>query len=459
MRFLGNIEAKIDAKGRAFLPATFRKILQAAGEEGLVLRKDVFQSCLVLYPESVWNEQMDAMRQRLNRWNKQQQQVFRQFVSEVELITLDGNGRFLIPKRYQRMAAIEQDIKFVGMDDTIEIWGLQKAEEQQMSPEDFNSAGRTDGSDRIIKKQDKWSRRQRHITYQCSSKRASTDLTSSPTASTWMSPLVAAVIAARFSPRLGKNGHLYSFDQDADAEKNIIADDRFTFVRSNFRYLRNWMRYYGVEAIDGLLADLGVSSHHFDDETRGFSFRFDAPLDMRMNKRAGKTAADIVNEYDEAKLADVFFLYGELKNSRRIANAIAAYRQQKRIETTGDLMAATEKLMRTEKEKKDLARLFQALRIEVNHEMDALRDMLNSASQLLKNGGRLSVITYHSLEDRIVKNVMKAGNAEGKIEKDFFGRVSSPFRLVNNKVITPQEDELQNNPRSRSAKLRIAERI
>lgn len=259
--------------------------------------------------------------------------------------------------------------------------------------------------------------------------------------------------------RLGKNGHLYSFDQDADAEKNIIADDRFTFVRSNFRYLRNWMRYYGVEAIDGLLADLGVSSHHFDDETRGFSFRFDAPLDMRMNKRAGKTAADIVNEYDEAKLADVFFLYGELKNSRRIANAITAYRQQKRIETTGDLMAATEKLMRTEKEKKDLARLFQALRIEVNHEMDALRDMLNSASQLLKSGGRLSVITYHSLEDRIVKNVMKAGNAEGKIEKDFFGRVSSPFRLVNNKVITPQEDELQNNPRSRSAKLRIAERI
>ena len=259
--------------------------------------------------------------------------------------------------------------------------------------------------------------------------------------------------------RLGKNGHLYSFDQDADAEKNIIADDRFTFVRSNFRYLRNWMRYYGVEAIDGLLADLGVSSHHLDDETRGFSFRFDAPLDMRMNKRAGKTAADIVNEYDEAKLADVFFLYGELKNSRRIANAIAAYRQQKRIETTGDLMAATEKMMRTEKEKKDLARLFQALRIEVNLEMDALRDMLNSASQLLKSSGRLSVITYHSLEDRIVKNVMKAGNAEGKIEKDFFGRVSSPFRLVNNKVITPQEDELQNNPRSRSAKLRIAERI
>ena len=257
--------------------------------------------------------------------------------------------------------------------------------------------------------------------------------------------------------RLGKNGHLYSFDQDADAEKNIIDDDRFTFVRSNFRYLRNWMRYYEVEAIDGLLADLGVSSHHFDDETRGFSFRFDAPLDMRMNKRAGRTAADIVNEYDEAKLADVFYLYGEMKNSRRIANAIATYRQQRKIETTADLMAATEKLMRTEKEKKDLARLFQALRIEVNHEMDALRDMLSSASQLLKTGGRLSVITYHSLEDRIVKNVMKAGNAEGKIEQDFFGHINSPFRLVN-KVTVPSDEEQQRNPRSRSAKLRIAEK-
>ena len=259
--------------------------------------------------------------------------------------------------------------------------------------------------------------------------------------------------------RLGSKGHLYSFDQDGDAEKNIIEDHRFTFIRSNFRYLRNWMQYYQIERIDGLLADLGVSSHHFDDETRGFSFRFDAPLDMRMNKRAGKTAAEIVNEYNETELADVFYLYGEMKNSRRIASAINAYRQQKRIETTGDLIAATEKLMRTEKEKKDLARLFQALRIEVNREMDALRDMLNGASHLLKNGGRLSIITYHSLEDRIVKNVMKAGNAEGKIEQDFFGRISCPFRLVNNKVITPQENELQNNPRSRSAKLRIAEKI
>ena len=257
---------------------------------------------------------------------------------------------------------------------------------------------------------------------------------------------------------LGKNGHLYSFDQDADAEKNLVADDRFTFVRSNFRYISQWMRYYQVEKIDGILADLGVSSHHFDDETRGFSFRFDAPLDMRMNKRAGQTAADILNDYTEEQLADVLYLYGELKNARRIAKAIVAYKGHQRIETTAHLAEATEQLMRTEREKKDMARLYQALRIEVNHEMDALRDMLRGATELLREGGRLSVITYHSLEDRIVKNVMKAGNAEGKIEQDFYGRVSSPFRLIG-KMITPSQEEQERNPRSRSAKLRIAEKI
>ena len=257
---------------------------------------------------------------------------------------------------------------------------------------------------------------------------------------------------------LGKNGQLYSFDQDADAEKNLVADDRFTFVRSNFRYISQWMRYYQVEKIDGILADLGVSSHHFDDETRGFSFRFDAPLDMRMNKRAGQTAADILNDYTEEQLADVLYLYGELKNARRIAKAIVAYRGHQRIETTAHLAEATEQLMRTEREKKDMARLYQALRIEVNHEMDALRDMLRGATELLREGGRLSVITYHSLEDRIVKNVMKAGNAEGKIEQDFYGRVSSPFRLIG-KMITPNQEEQERNPRSRSAKLRIAEKI
>jgi 16S rRNA (cytosine1402-N4)-methyltransferase len=258
--------------------------------------------------------------------------------------------------------------------------------------------------------------------------------------------------------RLGKKGHLYSFDQDEDAEGNIPNDDRFTFVRSNFRYLRNWMRYYGVEQIDGLLADLGVSSHHFDDETRGFSFRFDAPLDMRMNKRAGMTAADILNNYNEEQLADVFYIYGELKNARKIASTIVKARNEKAIETTGDLLKITEELLPKTREKKEAAKLFQALRIEVNHEMDALKEMLNGACEVLKNGGRLSVITYHSLEDRIVKNFMKAGNVEGKVKQDFFGRIEAPFKQVGGKVITPSEEEQQQNPRSRSAKLRIAEK-
>ena len=275
--------------------------------------------------------------------------------------------------------------------------------------------------------------------------------------------------------RLGPKGHLYSFDQDADAEKNALDDDRFTFVRSNFRYIRNWMQYYGVEQIDGLLGDLGVSSHHFDDETRGFSFRFDAPLDMRMNKRAGQTAADILNNYREEQLADVFYLYGELKNARRIAKTVVTARSQQSIKTTGDLLkvlgietenASCDDTLRSVGEltivnaqlKKDLARLFQALRIEVNHEMDALRDMLNGATKVLRQGGRMSIITYHSLEDRIVKNVMRSGNVEGKVEQDFFGRISSPYRTVG-KMITPSEEEQQSNPRSRSAKLRIAEKI
>ena len=269
--------------------------------------------------------------------------------------------------------------------------------------------------------------------------------------------------------RLDSQAHLYSFDQDADAEQNVmhregsaekrfVDDARFTFVRSNFRYLKNWMRYYGVESIDGLLADLGVSSHHFDDESRGFSFRFDAQLDMRMNKRAGKTAADIVNDYDEEALANLFYLYGEIKQSRRLAAAIVKARSQQRIVTTQDLLGILEPIFKREREKKDLAKVFQALRIEVNHEMDALKEMLKSATELLKPGGRLSVITYHSLEDRIVKNIMKTGNVEGKRIQDFYGRIETPFTLINNKVIVPSENEQQENPRSRSAKLRIAEK-
>ena len=261
--------------------------------------------------------------------------------------------------------------------------------------------------------------------------------------------------------RLDKNGHLYSFDQDADAEKNAegFDADRFTFVRSNFRFLKNFLRYYGVEEIDGLLADLGVSSHHFVDSTRGFSFRFEGKLDMRMNQRAGMTAADVVNTYEESRLADVFYLYGELKQSRKIAAAIVKARQEKPIDTIEDLMEVSKTFFRNDREKKDMAKLFQALRIEVNHEMDALKEMLKSATEMLRPGGRLIVITYHSLEDRIVKNLMKTGNVEGKEDKDFFGKVNTPYKLVNRQVIVPGDEEMARNPRSRSAKLRIAERL
>lgn len=269
--------------------------------------------------------------------------------------------------------------------------------------------------------------------------------------------------------RLDADGHLYSFDQDADAEANaetvredgvcLANDSRWTFVRSNFRYLKNWMRYYDVDGVDGILADLGVSSHHFDDETRGFSFRFDSPLDMRMNNRGGKTAADIVNEYDEERLADIIYLYGELKQSRKIAAAIVKARATRAIKTTKDLLDAVDKCFPKEREKKDITRLFQALRIEVNHEMDALREMLLAAGDVLKPGGRLVVITYHSLEDRMVKNIMKTGNIEGRQQQDFFGRVSSPYRKTSSKPIIPTDEEQSRNPRSRSAKLRIAEKI
>lgn len=260
--------------------------------------------------------------------------------------------------------------------------------------------------------------------------------------------------------RLGSKGHLYSFDQDADAEQNIPADEqKFTFVRSNFRYLRNWMRYYGVEGIDGLLADLGVSSHHFDDESRGFSFRFDAPLDMRMNERDGLTAADVCNRYSEEELARLFWLYGELKNGRRLANAIAKSRADHPIATVNDLITLVRPLIGANREKKDMAKVFQALRIEVNHEMEALHEMLDAAISCLKPSGRLVVLTYHSLEDRMVKNYMRSGNAEGKVEEDFFGNRLSPLRPVNNKVIIPDADEQERNPRSRSAKLRIAEKV
>ena len=251
---------------------------------------------------------------------------------------------------------------------------------------------------------------------------------------------------------------LFSFDQDEDAEQNIVNDKRFTFVRSNFRYLYNFLRYHNVEEVDAILADLGVSSHHFDDSERGFSFRFDGKLDMRMNKRAGMTAAEVVNTYEEERLADIFYLYGELKNSRKLASALVKARANKQIVTIGDFLDIVKPMFGREREKKELAKVFQALRIEVNQEMEALKEMLNAAAEALKPGGRLVVITYHSLEDRIVKNMMKTGNIEGKAEQDFFGNVQTPFRLVNNKVIVASDEEVDRNPRSRSAKLRIAEK-
>ena len=259
---------------------------------------------------------------------------------------------------------------------------------------------------------------------------------------------------------LNEEGRLYGFDQDRDAERNIPADPRFVFVRGNFRYLRNFMRYYGVcGEVDGVLADLGVSSHHLDDKERGFSFRFDGALDMRMNAREGRTAADIVNEYPEEALADVFFLYGELKMARKLASVLVRARGERRIETIGDLLEVLSPFTGKDKEKKFLSQVFQALRIEVNDEMRALREMLEATLRVLRPGGRLVVITYHSLEDRLVKNFLRAGNFEGKSERDFFGNTSSPFRLVNNKVIVPSDEEVERNPRSRSAKLRIAEKL
>ena len=255
-----------------------------------------------------------------------------------------------------------------------------------------------------------------------------------------------------------KDGRLLGFDQDEDAERNIVDDPRFIFVRSNFRYLHNFLRYHDIEKIDAILADLGVSSHHFDDSERGFSFRFDGALDMRMNKRAGFTAADVVNTYAEERLADIFYLYGELKNSRKLASVIVKARANGQIKTIGEFLEIIKPLFGREREKKELAKVFQALRIEVNQEMEALKEMLTAATEALKPGGRLVVITYHSLEDRMVKNIMKTGNVEGKTTQDFFGNLQTPFKLVNNKVIVPDEEEIERNPRSRSAKLRIAEK-
>ena len=255
---------------------------------------------------------------------------------------------------------------------------------------------------------------------------------------------------------LGPKGHLVGFDQDMDAWENRLDDARFTFAHGNFAYLKNFLRYYGVPRVDGILADLGVSFHHFDAVERGFTFRADAPLDMRMNRNAAFTAQELLNTYGEEQLAQVLYLYGELRQSRRLAAAIIKARP---LSTTGELVAAVRPLLKPSQEKKELSMVFQALRIEVNGELDALRKLLNQSIEVLNPGGRLAIITYHSLEDRLVKNFMRTGNVEGRQEKDFFGRVNTPWRVLTGKVITPSEEEVQRNPRSRSAKLRIAELV
>lgn len=258
--------------------------------------------------------------------------------------------------------------------------------------------------------------------------------------------------------QLGTEGKLFSFDQDSDAEKNIIDDKRFTFVKSNFRFLKNFMKYHNIEQVDGIIADLGVSFHHFDEAERGFSFRFEGKLDMRMNRRGGSSAAEIINKYPENKIADILYYYGEMRNARKIAAEIVKRREDKMIETTSDLLSIIKGMINPKQEKKELAQIFQALRIEVNDEMSSLKNMLQQSVEILKPRGRIVILTYHSLEDRIVKDFFRYGNFEGKAEQDFFGRLITPLKQVNNKVITPSEEEIERNPRSRSAKLRIAEK-
>lgn len=259
--------------------------------------------------------------------------------------------------------------------------------------------------------------------------------------------------------KLGPNGHLYSFDQDPDAERNAPHDERHTFVASNFRFMRGALRLRGAKGVDGILADLGVSSHHFDAKHRGFSFRGDAPLDMRMNTRGGRTAADIINSYDKDVLARIFTEYGELDTTWKIANCIERARNEKPITTTAELVEAIKPCTPPKDEAKFLTKLFQALRIELNGEMEALKMALEQSLKVLNPEGRLVVMSYHSLEDRIVKNFMRSGNTEGRIERDFYGRTNTPLKVITRKAVVPTDEEIAINPRSRSAKLRVAERL
>ncbi len=259
--------------------------------------------------------------------------------------------------------------------------------------------------------------------------------------------------------KLGKNGRLLAFDQDQDARANILDDKRFTFIGANFRYLKHYLRYYGFEKVDGILADLGVSSHQIDRPERGFSFKTESLLDMRMDVRSGQSASRVLNEYETGVLARIFRNYGDLPNASALANAITRSRQEKKLEQVEDLKQALKRFIPARQPSKFLAKVYQALRIEVNGEVEALREMLIQTADCLKRGGRLVIITYHSVEDRLVKNYMRSGNVKGDVEKDFYGNIRTPWKLVNRRVITPTRAEVEENNRARSAKLRIAERI
>ena len=259
--------------------------------------------------------------------------------------------------------------------------------------------------------------------------------------------------------QLGSNGKLIGFDQDADALKNSIEDDRFTLIPQNFKFLQNFLKFYGYDKVDGILADLGVSSHQFDTGERGFSIRFDGPLDMRMNQSSSKTAAEVLNTYEEEELSKILYMYGELKNSRRISAIVCSYRKEKKYETVAEFLDSIKHLAPFRKENQFFAKVVQAIRIEVNDELGALKDMLIQARNVLKPEGRLVVMSYHSLEDRLVKYFIKADNFEGKVEKDFFGNPQLSFKAITRKPIVPDEDEINKNSRARSAKLRIAEKL
>lgn len=264
--------------------------------------------------------------------------------------------------------------------------------------------------------------------------------------------------SAEILKRLGDSGSLYGIDQDADAAANVLSDSRFHFLQGNFRYLKSLLKLEGVKSVDGILADLGVSSHQFDEAERGFSYRFESQLDMRMNRGGERTAANILNEYDVQKLQQIFGEYGEVRNAKTLAQAVVAARRMRPIQSVGDFLTVLEPCIRGQK-LRYLSQVFQALRIEVNEELEVLKEFLNQSIELLKPGGRLVIISYHSLEDRIVKNFFKTGNTEGRVEKDFYGNIHRPFELITKKAVEPDDTEIRQNSRARSARLRAASKI